>query len=296
MPALVPAGYTRGAILFLGPFAAPAAEAKLLQRFWNEAGAYGSRILIVACARTASIQGSRIRQVLADWESESVETLLLEKREQAANSEGLDAVARATGILIVGEQPLRLAGLLGGTALAQAIRRANAQNKVICGVGGGATLLCQHMMLPAESAPAAGPLVHRDMVNFAPGLGIVNRLVLDARGENAEPAGDPLGRLLAAVAFNPFLVGVHLQADTGAVVYPNTVMEIFGDRSALVVDGMQMRHNSLPDAAPGQALSLLGVQIHVLGSGCTFTFDTRVVAAPGESDLTLGREAIKAAF
>lgn len=314
MPALVPAGYTRGAIVFLGDTTSKHAQERLLQRFWNEAGAFGSRILIVACERGEPTHATAIASVLAEWEGESVETLTLQSRASAMESTGIDLVARATGILIVGDDALGMAGVLGGTALAQAMRRANAQGKVVCGMGSGAGLLCQHMAM-ATAASGATPLVHRGRVQFAPGLGIVNRIVLDspsasALGSNspetpdaspahaAQPAQTdaPLGLLLSAVAYNPFLVGMHLQEDTGAVVYPNTTLEVFGDRSALLVDGLHMLHTSLPDAPMGESASVLGVQLHVLSRGCTFNFDTREVSAPAKGDLKLRTEAVKAAF
>lgn len=295
MPALVPAGFTRGAIVFLGPATSARAQERLLQHFWDDAGAYGSRVLIVDCARGDQLVTARMAAILKSWEGESVETLALPDRSQAMDAAVAEQVARATGILITGDDPLRLAGLLGGTPLAQAVRRANAQSKVVCGVGGAATLLCQHMTI-ASNTNSAGPLVHRNRVQFAPGLGVINRVLLDATSNDPERQAFSLGRLLSAVAYNPFLVGMHLQADTGAVVYPNSVLEVFGDRSALLVDGMRLQHNGLSDAGDDQAASLLGVQLHVLGPGCSFNLDTREVTAPAEGEMTLRSEAVKAAF
>jgi hypothetical protein len=48
MPAPVPSGYTRGALLFIPACQDEKGEGHLLQYFWEEAGAYGARIVIVA--------------------------------------------------------------------------------------------------------------------------------------------------------------------------------------------------------------------------------------------------------
>jgi cyanophycinase-like exopeptidase len=140
---------------------------------------------------------------------------------------------------------------------------------------------------------AAHPFVHRDLVRFAPGLGLVNRLVLDTR--QPKQPGNTLSRQLAAVAYNPFLVSLSLQPDTGCAVYPNTTMEVFGDNSALVVDGAAMVDTNMAAVEQGVPVSLLGVHFYILDHGASFTFDTRRVALPSPEDI-LRRSAVKAAF
>jgi cyanophycinase len=132
-------------------------------------------------------------------------------------------------------------------------------------------------------------------VAFAPGLGIVNRVVLDAA---ALPGGraEALARLVSAVAHNPFLVGVSLAPGTGAAIYPDATMEIFGDGSALVVDGALLYRADLLDAAPGEPFSVAGMTLYGLDRGYTFNFDTRRVRAPELAEASLQTEAIKAAF
>ncbi len=294
MPSLVPAGYTRGPILFLGP-STDGPEPPLYQRFWQEAGGYGARIVLVGIgqAETGAAAG-RAAEHFRAWESDSVAVVEVASRADAQRPEPLAALASATGILILCSDALRAAGLLGGTPMAQAIRRANAQNKTVGAAGRGAALLCQHIVAGhAHGSPA--PFVHRAGVQIAPGLGIVNRVALDASLEESGPPAVGLGRLLAAVAYNPFLAGVVLEAETGVVIRPNAVMEVFGARSALVVDGSALEAATLHDAAMGAAASLLGVRLHVLGAGATFSFDSRIASLP-PADLPLQTAALKAAF
>lgn len=277
-----------------------ASEDRLLQRFWNEAGAYGSRIVLIASGEAGSAAAERYATRFRTWESDSVVALRVDSRAQAQQEAALQQVQGATGILLVAGSALRLAGLLGGTALAQTIRRMNAQSKIVCAAGAGASILCQHMLAgdpitEAGSSEPGRPFVHRSLVQFAPGLGIVNRVVLDG-GEDRGAAQAALGRLLTSVAHNPFLIGVGLEADTGVVIYPNSTMEVFGENNVLVVDGAAMQHNDLPEALPARAFSLLGVQLHVLALGCTFNFDSHAAAAPAPSDLTLSSEVQKSAF
>ena len=304
MPSPVPAGFTRGAIMFLGPMTSPAGEERLLQRFWNEAGAYGSRIVIIAAGATGASAGERYATLFRNWESDLVTVLRVDTRAQAQQESLVEQLHLCTGMMIVAENALRLAGILGGTALAQTIRRMNAQSKIVCAAGSGASILCQHMMVadPETQIPGSPgdgsvrPFVFRSLVQFAPGLGIVNRLVLDCTNERSASAHAPLGRLLTAVAYNPFLIGVSLEPDTGVALYANSTMEVFGERNALLVDGAQMQHNDLAEAPATRAFSMLGVHLHVLALGCTFNMDNHVAAAPAEADLSLSSTVVKSAY
>jgi len=280
VPSPVPAGYTRGPILFIGAATTDTAFASLLQRFWNEAGAYGSRLFVIGVGKEGRRVAEAAAALFAEWESESVVTAVLETRADALALDASSRMEHATGVLLAGDDSLQLAGILGGTAPAQVLRRMNAQSKVICALGAGASILCQHMLAGARTTGAA-PLLHRDLVQFAPGMGLLNRIVIDA-----SPAGVALSlpRLLTAVAHNPFIVGVGIEIDTGIVVYPNAVMEVFGVGAALVVDGAQIAHADLYSSGPESAASLLGATVHVLASGCTFNYDTHQAATPADTE------------
>jgi cyanophycinase len=293
LPSPVPAGFTRGPILFFGALTTGDPEERLLQRFWNEAGAYGSRVIVINVGPESRATAQHYTSLFRDWESQDVAQVEIEQRADAMNQALCRDMIAGTGLLLVGSNPLRMAGLLGGTQLAQTIRRMNAQNKGVAACGSGASILCQHMVAFDDTGHTARPFIHRDLVRFAPGLGLVNRLVLDTR--EPQQRNSTLSRLLAAVAWNPFLVSLSLQPDTGCVVYPNTTMEVFGDNSALVVDGAAMVDTSMGAAEQGVPVSLLGVQFHILAPGASFTFDTRRVAHPTTEDI-LRRSAVKAAF
>lgn len=297
MPSPVPAGFTRGPIMFVGSIQTPQAESRLMQRFWDEAGSYGARIVIVATTDAESqASAKRLADLFRTWECDSVTGLSIESRKSGFEPSLAEQVQAATGVLLLGANSLRLASTLGGTPLAQALRRANAQSKVICGLGESASVLCQHMIAFDTRAQTPLPFLHRHLIQFAPGLGIVNRVVLDGGGDAGIPMQTHLSRLLTAVAYNPFLVGVSLDADTGAVIYPDTTMDIFGLNNALVVDGSQLIHTNLHEVEPGRPLSVLGVQLHVLAQGYTFHFDSRTVNLPAHPDDALARDAVKAAF
>lgn len=283
MPAPVPPGYTRGPILFLGPTSEGYTKELLLQRFLNEAGGYGARIVILGADQSAVEH--HYQQRLARMEADSVSLLTITNRADALNPNHHSQLENATGILLVAESALQLAGLIGGTPLAQTIRRANAQGKTVGGVGRGGAILCQHMIAFETRAQNPRPFVHRQLIQFAPGLGMVNRLVLDVEHDAAVDLHSGLARLLAAVAYNPFLVGVSIEADTGIVVYPDTTLEAFGANNILVLDGHEVTHTNVHEGEAAKPTALLGTKLHLLSHGYTFNFDQHQTYPPPPSDI-----------
>lgn len=296
MPAPVPSGYTRGAQLFIPACVDEKSEAHLLQYFWEEAGAYGARLAIVAGDRNSVAVAQRLNALFTDWESDSVEIVSVTSREEALHPANLEQITGATGILLLGENPVGMATFLGGTPLAQAIRRANARGKVAAGYGRGAALLCEHMIAhdSRTADDAHHPFLHRHLIQFAPGLGLTNRLVLDTIPAELGDGWNRLSRLLHAVAYNPFLVGVSLEVDTGAAIYQDNTLEIFGRHSALVVDGAGVTYTDIADFRNPDPLSLLGMKIHALAANFTFHLQERTAHPPQASDIPQDAVPVKA--
>lgn len=287
MPAPVPPGHTRGPILFLGATMTPGGEQMLLQRFWTDAGGYGSRILLVAADpddRRVGMIASRLRQ----WEAELVDLLALTRRSDAQFVAHAALIEHSTAILIVNGAPHELARRLGGTPAAQAIRRANARGKTVAALGASAAILCQHVLV-GETPTESG---------HAPGLGLINRLTVapvsmalgSSGGHQAPQLVERVACLVAAIAPNPFLIGVSLGFDTGVAVYADATLEVFGQNEALLLDGADCTDDNLDShaltAPPTQAqLAALGIHLHHLTAGYTFNFDQRSIAPPAETEL-----------
>jgi cyanophycinase len=198
-------------------------------------------------------------------------------------------IDNATGILLGDGNPLRFTSILGGTPVAQAIRRANARGRVVAGIGQAGAVLCQHMIAfdyrQSRLQNMPDVFLHRSLIQFAPGLGIINRLALDCDGEVGSHFRTHLSRLLTAVAYNPFLIGLALDPDTGAAVYADSTLEIFGAGSAMLVDGWQMTHTDLYEHAEDAPLSVTGVQMHLLARGYTYNLDTHTGKRPPDTEI-----------
>jgi cyanophycinase len=112
-------------------------------------------------------------------------------------------------------------------------------------------------------------------VRLAPGLGLTNRFVIDQHFRQR----DRLGRLITALAYNPFAIGIGLDEDTAAFIGPDGLLEIEGSGGVTVVDASEVRFSSMDTATEGQPVCILGLKVHILVPGATFDLNTRSASA-----------------
>ncbi len=272
MPSQVPAGYTRGALNCTGAVRDPLAAERLLQLFWEHGGGYGARLLVLARDEGQDEPAERYAALFTSWECDSVRYGRIADRAAARSSEWPAAVEASTGVLLLAAAPLQVDALLGGTPLAQAVRRANARGRAVAAIGLAAPALCQHMLVSEEDAAPS----------FAPGLGLVNRLTVVVQAQPNAP------RLLAAVAYNPFLIAVGVPDDSAVALYADSTLEAFGAGPVTLVDGDEISYSAAPESGPGGAAGapeVVGAATHLLKAGYTFNLDSRTVAPPPPTDI-----------
>ncbi|MEO5865773.1 MAG: hypothetical protein ABIS14_07920 [Sphingomonas sp.] len=84
-----------------------------------------------------------------------------------------------------------------------------------------------------------------------------------------------IGRLLGAVAQNPRVLGIGIDENTAIVVEDDRV-RVLGEGAVYVVDGSHVGHSNVAEAQHHEALSMFGVQLHVLASGNRFDMKKRL--------------------
>lgn len=265
MPAKLAPDRSRGLIIACGDIDADERGAKLLARLFALIGAQ-PRVVMLAVAE-ANDPDSDLESVAYAAGAGNVRRALLQGRSDSDQRNLLDAIDHAQIVILSSDQPLRLSTLVGGTALARAIRRRNAEGMAVAGCGGGAALLCEHMLTHgAEGATPRG-----GGASFAPGLGLTNRVVIDQGGH----ASDRLGRLLAALALNPFALGLGLDTATAAVIGPDNVLEVIGGGGVTIIDPAEMAESNVADVAPGAPIRITNLRLHALTGGARYDLDFR---------------------
>ncbi|MDX1418595.1 MAG: cyanophycinase [Rubricoccaceae bacterium] len=266
---------SRGFVVPIGGAEKKKADRVILERLVRLAGGSDARIAVIPTASELDDTGDRYRRIFEGLDAEAVTVLPITEREQAFDDECLRRLEDVTAVFLTGGNQLRLSTILGGTPVAKAIRRLNAGGVHVGGTSAGAAILSEHMI----AGGASGHTPRADGVILAPGLGLTNRLVVDQHFRQR----DRLGRLLTAVSFNPFAVGVGLDEDTALFLGPDDTFEVIGSGGVTVVDPTHLTHSSMDSAKPGAPVSLIGVTLHVLTHGARYDTVERVATAPAEA-------------
>jgi cyanophycinase len=270
-PSPVAPGEERGYIIPVGGAEAKASDSAILRRFVKLAGGKKARIAIIPTASLQSDTGRRYERVFGDMGVHSAEALPFEERRDCDDEKQLEHLDRATGVYLTGGNQLRLATVLGGTPVAKKLRLLNAAGVPVAGTSAGAAFLPEHMIANGDegASPRAGS------VTLSPGLGLTNRIVIDQHFRQR----DRLGRLLTALAYNPFAIGLGLDEDTAAFIAPDNTVEVIGSGAITVVDPSGLEFSSMDQAQRNEPVCMLGVKLHILVEGATFNLHTREASA-----------------
>lgn len=244
----------------------------ILRRFVKTAGGGDARIVVIPTASELEDTGDRYVSIFEELYVEMAVSLPITTREEAQDEGHVAELENATAIFLTGGNQLRLSTILGGTPVAKAIRRLNADGVHVGGTSAGAAILPEHMIAGGRS----GHTPRVDGVVLAPGLGLTNRLLIDQHFRQR----DRLGRLLTAVSFNPFAVGIGLDEDTGVFLGPDDTFEVVGSGAVTVVDPSGLAYSSMDSAAPREPVTLIGLGLHLLSDGATFNVASREASAP----------------
>ena len=273
-PSRVAEGGQRGWIVPIGGAEDKENDRRVLRRFFELCGGEGAEIAVIPTASRLNETGGRYEQLFGGMGARNVSVLDFDTRRDAHERNRISRIEQASGIFITGGNQLRLSTILGGTPVAQAIRARNAHGVPVGGTSAGAGILSAHMIAGGESESATP---HANGVRLAPGLGLTNRVVIDQHFRQR----DRLGRLLAALAYNPFAIGLGVDEDTAAFIGPDNVIEVEGSGAVTVVDADGLQFSSMAQVEGNAPVCMLGVQLHVLTAGASFNLVTRKAAAGG---------------
>ena len=266
-PSRIADGEERGWIVPIGGAEEKQNDARILERFVRLCGGGDADIVVIPTASQLPDTGARYEQIFAGLGAGRVTALDFDTRRDTSERNRLQRIEQASGIFFTGGNQLRISTLIGGTPIAQLIRSRNAQGVHVGGTSAGASILSEHMIAFGKegSSPTAGS------VRLAPGLGLTNRFVIDQHFRQR----DRLGRLLAALAYNPFAIGIGLDEDTAAFIRPDNTLEVEGSGAVTVVDAGELQFSSMDRADEDEPICLLGLKIHILTAGATFNLHTR---------------------
>jgi cyanophycinase len=197
----------------------------------------------------------------------------IDSREEANDEARAQTILDADVTFMTGGDQKRLLSLIGGTRIDRAMHKAlRERGACIAGTSAGASAISEHMLYDGgnrETVPTKGS------VQIAAGLGFMRRAVIDQHFSERHR----LGRLLAVVAQNPYLLGAGIDENTALIVEPGLGLEVVGEGAVTILDGREMLSTFL-DAERHEQLELTNVKLHLLPAGARYYFHAEADGPP----------------
>ncbi|GAA2007487.1 cyanophycinase [Nakamurella flavida] len=249
----------------------------ILREVVRLAGGPRARVVVLS---TASSLGDEIThaylQLFSSLGVENVVGIRPESRAQAASPELVATLDDATAVFMTGGNQTKLATVVVGTPLGDAIVAAHERGALVAGTSAGASICSSHMV----SFGTGGATPRFRIGQVSQGLGLLGEVIVDQHFTQR----NRFGRLLALVAANPAQLGIGVDEDTAAIVRAPGLLEVKGRGVVTIVDGSEVVTTAYT-AAGTQPLMLSGIKLHTLPRGAVFDLTTRtLVSAPGLPD------------
>ena len=265
-----------GTLLVIGGAEDKEGKCEILREFIRLAGGPEANLVIITTATLEPDRaGEKYQGLFEQLGAGIVQALDLDSREKANDRCIVETMAKATGIFFTGGDQLRLTSILGGTTANEALQKAYRRGAVIAGTSAGASVMSNTMIVEGNSDEAP----KLNTIKLAPGLGLLEEVVID---QHFAQRGR-IGRLLSAVAHNPYILGMGVDEDTAVIIRADARLEVIGSQTVTFVDGRGVSFTNVSELSPGQALAIDRVVIHVLPKGYGFDLAAR---APVISDIS----------
>jgi len=252
-------------------------ERRILKKFLELAGGTKAEVLIVPVASDyPEFAADVYTQAFKNLGVANPRVLRATSRQDVVNADVDKLLEGVTGIIMTGGDQMRLVSLLGGTKLAEKIRKMVRETEVVlAGTSAGAAAMSTSMIVRGE--PTSHP--HKNAVRLSPGLGFLKNIIID---QHFSERGR-ISRLITAVSFNPYNLGIGIDENTAIILDGKGILEVFGQGSTTIVDGSQISFNEIAEVADNEAFSICGVQFHVLREGLIYNYiDRHPIQPPNE--------------
>ncbi|HWG90785.1 MAG TPA: cyanophycinase [Candidatus Thermoplasmatota archaeon] len=211
----------------------------------------------------------------------TVRVMNIQSRAEAHDEALVERIREADVVFMTGGDQLRLAHLLGGTPVCEAIKRHYHNGGVVAGTSAGAAAMSSTMIFEGEAG-----VVHKGNVRMTPGLGLIETAVVDthfvARGR--------FTRLIEVVAGNPGYVGMGVGEDTGVIIRDGHLLEVFGGGVVVIIDGHHLQYSNISAIEMGAPIAAEHIVLHTLVEGCGYDLDEQRFIPPKGT-----KETVKAA-
>lgn len=254
-------------------------ERRILKKFLELAGGERAEVLIVPVASDfPEFAADVYTQAFRNLGVANPRVLRATSRQDVVHADVGKLLDGVTGVFMTGGDQMRLVSVLGGTKLAERLRKMVRESDVVlAGTSAGAAAMSTSMIVRGE--PSSHP--HKNAVKLSPGLGFLKNIIID---QHFTERGR-ISRLITAVSYNPYNLGIGIDENTAIILNGNGSLEVFGQGSTTIVDGSQITFNEIAEVADNASFSLCGVQFHVLRDGLVYNYLDRHPIQPANEFL-----------
>lgn len=244
-------------------------ERRILRKFLELAGGDDAEVLIVPVASDfPEFAADVYTQAFRNLGVTSPRVLRATSRQDVVQVDAGKLLDGITGIFMTGGDQMRLVSVLGGTKIAEKMRRMVRETGIVmAGTSAGAAAMSTSMIVRGEATSHP----HKNAVKLSPGLGLLKNIIID---QHFTERGR-ISRLITAVSYNPYNLGIGIDENTAIILNGNGVLEVFGEGSATIVDGSQITFNEISEVHDNEAFSVCGIRFHILRDGLVYNYIDR---------------------
>ncbi|HOB19841.1 MAG TPA: cyanophycinase [Candidatus Atribacteria bacterium] len=258
----------KGKLVIIGGAEDKKGDCVILRKVAELAGESEGKIVIMTVATEyPSKVGAEYKKLFEKLHIGNIDALHIETRADANDSDSLKRLDNATCVFFTGGDQLKITSLLGGSKAGQLLNEMFENGLVIAGTSAGASVMSETMITSGNDDDAP----KKCTVKMAPGLGMLKGAVID---QHFAQRGR-VGRLLAAVAQNPNVLGIGIDEDTAIIVDDDT-FEVIGSNAVTILDGVNLSYTNVSESRPDDILALTNIALHILPDGYRFDMKKRI--------------------
>jgi cyanophycinase len=256
---------SKGTVILIGGAEDKTGERAILAEIARRVGA-GPLVVCTAGSAMPDELWWVYKEVFQSLGVRSIAHVDIRQREDADEPSSARAMKGAQALFFTGGDQLRITSNISGSKLYLMIEELYRKGGTVAGTSAGASALGHTMPVSPErdehKVAAASRLV--------PGLGLLQDVIVD---QHFAQRGR-MGRLVAAVAENPRLLGVGIDENT-ALVHTNGIFHVIGSGTVYVVDGRELTRTNIAEPRTQTAVSAFDLRLHVLKEGNGFDVTAR---------------------
>jgi cyanophycinase len=234
----------------------------VLRRVLDEAKGSASRVHVITTATGYPEEvGETYRNAFAGL-GVACDVTHIATRAEANDATLAQKIGEADVVFFSGGDQLKLATILNGTAVLDAIRRREGEGAVIAGTSAGAAIMSQLMICGGDPEKA----MQKGEIQLSSGFGLSPDAVFDTHFMNR----GRLPRLFNVVASSPEKTGIGLDEDTGVIIRSSGEMEVIGSGAVTVVDAKNLTSSNVAAIERGEEIVADGLNVTTYVAGNTF--------------------------